>query len=286
LADLSDVTAYLYGVSSNAVYPDGIGQPSAAAMDCRIFEGWPIPEQLDQDLAGTMLAGSPPREVPRPGGPVASISVYPMPGTGVAVPQILDETYVIVRPVFGLTLSASGNTVTLAGQPAAGEYITLVCDDLHVYSQTGSTAAALLSALATAAQADYPATAATPTTLTVPVGRKLIVRQGAAGMLGKVTHRQRHSIMVTVWAPTHAVRAALASAIDVAIKKNIRITLPDTSQALVIYSRTNTSDEQQSSTIYRRDLIYDVEYATLETFPGSVITTVNTPLPLSVTAIT
>ena len=286
MADLSDVTAYLYSVAASAVYPNGIGQASIAGIDCRIFEGWPIPEQLDQDMAGTILSGSPPREVPRTGGPVASVSIYPMPGTGVAVPQILDETYVIAQPVYGLTLSVSGNTIALSGQPAAGEYVTLICDDLHVYSQTGSTTAALLSALAAGAQVDYPAAAATSTTLTVPTGHKLIVRHGAAGTLGKVTHRQRHSIMVTVWAPTHAVRNALAGPIDVAIKKNIRITLPDTSQALVIYSRTNTSDEQQSSTIYRRDLIYDVEYATLETFTGYVITTVNTPLPFGVAALT
>jgi hypothetical protein len=50
--------------------------------------------------------------------------------------------------------------------------------------------------------------------------------------------------------------------------------MPDTSQAVVIYSRTNTIDEQQSQTIYRRDLIYDVEYATVQQFPGYVITSV------------
>ena len=51
--------------------------------------------------------------------------------------------------------------------------------------------------------------------------------------------------------------------------------MPDTSQALVIYSRTNVSDDRQSTAIYRRDLIYDVEYATVFQFPGYVITSVN-----------
>jgi hypothetical protein len=52
LADLSDVTAYLYQQAIAAVYPSGTSQPSVAAMDVRLFEGWPIPDQLDRDLAG------------------------------------------------------------------------------------------------------------------------------------------------------------------------------------------------------------------------------------------
>ena len=39
--------------------------------------------------------------------------------------------------------------------------------------------------------------------------------------------------------------------IDVAIKENLRLTLPDTSQAIIIYSRTNVSDDKQKAAIYR-----------------------------------
>ena len=278
MADLSDVTAYLAQQAASAVYPNGTAQPSVAATDCRIFEGWPLPDQLDLDLAGRMLSGTPPTAVARPGGPLANVSVYPMPGTGIAVYQILDETYVIAPPVFGLSVSIAGNTITVSGQPNTGEYLTLVCDDAFVYSQTGATTAALLAALASAAQANYPAASSTATTLTVPAGHSMVVRQGAVATLGKVTHRQRHSVMVSVWAPAQAVRSALAKAIDNVIKQNIKVAMPDTSQAVIIYSRTNVSDEQQSATIYRRDLIYAVEYATVEQFPGYVITTVDTTI--------
>jgi hypothetical protein len=85
MADLSDVTAYLATAASAAVYPNGTSQPSVAAMDCRIFEGWPIPDQLDRDMLGQMLSGTPPIPVTRPKGTVANVSVFAMPGTGIAV---------------------------------------------------------------------------------------------------------------------------------------------------------------------------------------------------------
>jgi hypothetical protein len=216
--------------------------------------------------------------VARPGGPRANVSVYPMPGTGAPVYQILDETYEISPPAINLGIAVSGNTITVTGQPASGEYLTIVADDAHVYSSGGTTTTALLQSLAAAAQANYPSAVATADTLTIPVGHLLIVRQGGVAVLGKVTRRQRDSIMVTVWAPNQVARSAIAKAVDNLIKQNIKVAMPDTSQALILYSRTITNDEQQAESIYRRDLIYTAEYATVEQFPGYVITSVQTSI--------
>jgi hypothetical protein len=284
VADLSDVTAYLAQAAASAVYPNGNSQPSVVSpMAVRIFEGWPVPDQLDLDLAGKMLSGSPPVPAPRSGGPLANVSIFPMAGTGIGVYQIQDKTYTIVPPSYGMALVQAGNTITVSGQPGLGEYISLIADGNVILSQTGTTTALLLAALAAQAQTSgYPSASSTATTLTVPSGHSLVVRQGAVATLGEVTHRQKHSVMITVWAPTHAARNTLAAAIDVLIKQTNRVTLPDTSQALVIFSRTNVSDEGESSTIYRRDLIYDVEYATLKQFPGYVVTSVTTAITSAV----
>lgn len=279
MADISDVTAYLATAASTAAYPNGTSQPSVAAMDCRVYEGWPIPDQLDRDMLGQMLSGTPPVPVTRPGGTVANVSVFPMPGTGITVYQQQDETYVITPPAITSTFTLVGNLITVSGQIATGEYLTLVIDDAVVCSQTGGSIAAMLAALAAEAIAKgYQGASATTTTLTIPFGHSLVVRQGGTALLGKVTHRQRQPIMVTVWAPTHAARSALASAIDNVIKQNIKVAMPDTSQALVIYSRTNVLDDRQATAIYRRDLIYEVEYATVFEFPGYVVTSVNTTI--------
>lgn len=292
MADLSDVTAYLAQAAANAVYPNGTGSPSVAAMDCRIYEGWPVADQLDLDVAGMMLTGSPPAKGTRPGGPVANVSVYPMPGTGIAVYQILDKTYTISPAVIDLTVTIDDNgVITAEGQPATGEYLTLVIDDAVVCSQSGSNTAALLAALAAQASTNYPGSSSTATTLSVPFGHSMVVRQGGVAVLGKVLHRQRHAVMVTVWAPNRVVRNQLSAAIDNVIKQNNKVSMPDTSQAIVCFSRTLVSDEQQMQTIYRRDLVYDVEYATVEQFPGYVITSTqvsiatpdNTAIALAIT---
>jgi hypothetical protein len=278
VADLSDVTTLLYTTSIAAVYPNGTSSASVGGIDCRIFEGWPDAAQLDLDLSGKMMSGNAAPPITRPGGPLANVSIFPMQGTGIAVYQILDETYVIKPVSYGLSVATTGNLLTVTGQPNPGEYITIVADDMYVYSSNASSTAAMLAALATAAQVNYPSAASTATTLTIPTTRAFIIRQGGFGTLGKVTHRQRHPVMVTVWAPTQASRTAFSKAIDVAIKNNNKVTMPDGSQALVIYSRTNVSDDQTAATVYRRDLIYMVEYATVETFPGAVVTTVNNPI--------
>lgn len=279
MADISDVTAYLAQAAATAVYPNGTSQPSAGAVDCRIFEGWPNPDQLDLDMAGKMLStANPPAPIARPGGVVANVSIFPMQGTGVAVYQILDETYAIAAATINLGVSVTGTTITLSGQPATGEYLTIVADNAHVYSMGGSTTSALLSALLALVQVDYPSATANSTSITVPVKAYLVVRQGGVGTLGKVTHRQKQSVMITVWVPTRALRATLSAAIDNLIKQTIKVAMPDTSLAIVCYNRTNVTDEQQTQTIYRRDLIYDVEYATVQQFPGYVITSTTTSI--------
>lgn len=279
MADISDITSYLRIASSLAIYPSGTSQPSVAAMDVRVQEGWPNPDQLDLDLAGMTLIGvTNGIPVPRSNGKMANVSIFPLPGNNITPYQIQDQTYTIVPPINGLVVSVNGTVITITGTPTTGEYVTLVVDHKFVYSRSGVSAAAIIAALAADIVANYPGVSSTSSTLTIPFQFALVVRQGAVATLGKVIHRERQSIMISVWAPTHDTRTTLSKAIDVAIKSKTTITLPDTSQATVCYNRTNVNDDRQMSTIYRRDLIYDVEYATLQQFPGYVITTVNTSI--------
>lgn len=279
MADISDVTAYIASTAATAVYPNGTSQPSVANLDVQIYEGWPIPEQLDLDLAGQMIPSTGGAPVTRPTGKRAHVSIYPPPSSSRPVYQILDETYTIAQPVLGLTVTVSGNQITITGTPNAGEFVTLVVDRQHVYSEGGATAAAILSALLTDAQVNYPSTTLVGSTLTLPYGYELDVRQGGVGTQGKVIHRECQSVWVTVWAPDHASRTALAKAIDVAIKSTIVTTLAvDNSQVKVVCRETRLSDDHENVSIYRRDLIYDCEYATVLTFPATTITSVATQI--------
>lgn len=286
MADLSDLTAYLAGVAAAAVYPNGILQPSVAAMDVRIFEGWPQAEKLDRDVSGLNDDGT-----ARTNGPAAQVSIYPMPGTGNSVFQIQDRDYVVTPVSLGMAVSVVGNVISVVGQPNAGEFLTLVCDDAVILSRGGASTAALLAALAADAIAAGYAATSDATSLTVPFGHELVVRQGGKAKMGRVINRQCQLIMISVWAPNRIARAQLAAAIDELVKEKVRISLPDTSQAIVKYNRTNVSDEMQTVTVYRRDLIFDVEYATLKIFDAYTVTSVTTTIaslngPVQINAIT
>jgi hypothetical protein len=286
MADLSDVTAYIASAVAAVVYPNGTASPSIAPVpvgytnpaDVRIFEGWPVPEQLDLDLAGQVMSGSPPVPTGRANGPVPNVSIYPLPGATAIPYQILDKTYVVTPVTLGLTVVVEGNAVTITGTPNAGEFVTIVADREYIFSCGGASASAVLAALLTAAQADYPTASLAGSTLTIPAEYSLVARQGGQATLGKVTHRQRQGVMVTVWAPDHNTRSVLAKAIDGALKQNLVVTLPDGTDALITYQSTTVTDESQNVTVYRRDLNFQVEYATLETFTGTTITAVGTTI--------
>ena len=102
--------------------------------------------------------------------------------------------------------------------------------------------------------------------LTITGAANCIPRLGANATLGKVIHKQRQSVMVTVWAPDHISRSTIAAAIDILIKKRLVVTMPDTSMAEICYNRTNVTDELEPVACYRRDLIILADYATVELF--------------------
>ena len=249
--------------------------------------------RLDLDLGGKVevpnVSSSPTatQVIPRTNGPCANVSIFPLAGTGNAVYQIQDHTYTIFPPAINLTVSVSGTPglpseptqVTITGTPAAGEYVTIVSDRQFVYSETGATAEAILQTLLTDAQVNYPLASLSGNTLTIPSVFAFVVRQGGQAVLGKVVKRQCQFVQISIWAPDHNSRSVISAAIDLALKENIIITIPvDNSQAKIVYSRTNVMDTKQDVTLYRRDLIFEVDYATVEEFPGYVITSMDITL--------
>lgn len=264
MADIGDVTATLAAMAAAAVYPNGLTDNSVAGGlgDIKVFEGWPVPDALDADLA----AGR------------TNVSVFPMGGGTGNCFQVLNEAYVVVPAIHGMsaTIGRSGitGTVTIAGAPGQGEYLTIVADGKHAYSRSGATLALILAALQTDALADYSPVTVTSNTISLPTTR-IVAHIGAPATMGRVTHRQKDFVNITTWAPTPALRNTIASAIDVALKKVNRLRLPDTSQAILTFSHPLQRDEGETKSIYRRDLVYAVEYATLEMFLGWEVTSVN-----------
>ena len=170
MADLSDITAFLGSAAASAVYPNGTSQPSVANMDVRIYEGWPLAEELDLDLAGKQLSANG-QAMDRPNGKAAHVSIFPMPGATSVAYQILDNFFTIVAPVYGMTGSVaagvtSGQTLTLTGTPSKGEFCTVIADNSIISSHAGASAAAILSAIAADLLPFYPSLTVTGSSLT------------------------------------------------------------------------------------------------------------------------
>lgn len=267
MADISDCSALLVNMATAALYPNGTGQDSAIGAAAYIYPGWPNSTKLDADLR----AGA------------VHVSVFPLQGSTAKAPLTLDNPQVVVPAVHGLTASVVNQSVTITGAPGPGEFVTIVADNKHFYSAPGASASAVLSALLTAAQVDYPTASLSGSTLTIPA-HNLVARIGATATMANVIHRQKQAFNITVWAPSDAIRSSCASVVDVALKKVNTVTFPDTSQGILTFDRTLITDLMERALCYRRDLVFNLEYATLDTFQAVEVTTVSTSgFPLTTT---
>ena len=150
-------------------------------------------------------------------------------------------------------------------------------DGIHAYSAAAGVSDSNITMAATLASliaADYSGTTAVSGVVTVVGAHLLVVRIGAPYTVGQLLHRQRQQIRVTVFSPTDADRTAIAAPIDVLFKQNLHLTFPDTSQGIMTFLNVMDDDKSEKSTNYRRGLVYEVCYGTLDMFTAYSITSV------------
>ncbi|MDY7525491.1 hypothetical protein [Sphingomonas sp. 10B4] len=100
---------------------------------------------------------------------------------------------------------------------------------------------------------------------------------GTTGVTSRELRRQTKTFQITVWASCFDHRDAVANAIDVALSITTRIILSDGSTGIVSFVNSTQNDDQQKAGIYRRDLFYAVNYATVQALPAfNIISTVTT----------
>jgi hypothetical protein len=266
LADLSDVMDALEQIALQAVFPKGTNQPSVIpAKPPQVAQGWPLARDIDKAMAA--------------GRSIVSIFAVPSSSSDVGQPFNSTDT-VYVAPVHGLTATVSGSSVTLAGTPTSGEYVTAIIDGVgySYLTQPGDTASSAASGLVNQLQAAFPGTVASGATVRIATNQDFEVRIGAPATMATRVHRQRIQFRICVWSPNPADRASLARAVDVAIKRNVTIRLEDGTQAIVVFQGTNLDDKYENEGAYRRDLIFNVTYDTLDTYPAYEVTVVQTPV--------
>jgi hypothetical protein len=249
MADQSDVENVLVGLIAAALYPNGPDGTSVVGPDCRIYRGWPQSASLDTDLA----AGTINVTVFAKGEPGKNTTRYAQHWRGLPVTP-------------ALTVAVTGNTVSFGGIAMPGQVAGILADG-HTYAyriQNSDTPATVAANLAVLARADW----------TVQQSGTTLSLVGAAHVVGRVVadcpaikqaRRQEQSFRVTCWCPTPATRDTVAIAIDQAIAVLRFIDLPDGTQGRLLYEGTTEFDQSQDALLYRRDLLYTVEYPTTVT---------------------
>jgi len=261
MADLSDVSNTLVALIASVLYPNGSSRPSALGIDARIFVGWPLPAQLDADLAKN----------------VCQVSVYPS-AMNRNTTRYMDQWQPASVNTPTLALTLAGQTVTVSGTvpPANNPHnlVMFVGGVPYVYQAVPSdTLASIAAALAAQINAAVPGTSSAGPVITVPAPAEInTVRVGVTGTGVMEIRRQEQLYQIGIWAPTPTARDAIAKAIDPVLASTFRLTLPDGSSCRLIWKNSLQSDQAQKANLYRRDLFYSAEFPTLDTETETQIT--------------
>ena len=264
MADQVDVEQAIVNIIATALYPSGAtgNQPSTLGQVTKIYRGWPVPANLDADMAAGFV----------------NISVYPSADRNTTRAMLRFQTS--VPPTPKITLSVSQNVVTLGGSIQAGDLAVVKTARAFfpVQVTSGQTLAQVASALAASLASAFPGTTSTGAVVTVNTSETLLVANGGMGTAWLETRRQKQLFQITAWCPTPTVRDALGPFIKTLFAGIERFGLPDDSFASIGYDHGLTTDRSQLQQCYRRDFFYSVEYPTTETqqFPSITAFAANT----------
>jgi hypothetical protein len=295
---IADVRTALVNAIQAAVYPNGTSQPSISNTPIKIFAGWPASADLNADL----------------GLGKTDISVFPKP-EGRNTTRYPEDAKVLVAAAPTLTLTVGtaadilaedggrllgedgtpmeaeqvdSQVVTVGGTVSVPQNVGLLVNRRpYAYAvQPYDTLAYIAGSLAALVGEDVPGTTVNGTSIMVgPTGRIQALRVGASATMGTEVRRQERVVMITVWAPTPALRDEIGAALDVALAQIQFLDLPYDYGARLIYKSDNQADVTQKQTLYRWDFNYLVEYPTVVIaaapqvlFPATDLATQLTPI--------
>ncbi|MBU6448043.1 MAG: hypothetical protein KGQ26_00305 [Rhodospirillales bacterium] len=248
MADQADVEAALAAIVANAVYPQGTAATSAVNAGVKIYRGWPVAPVLDADLATGMAHVS----VSATDAAMKNVTRYP-------------RVWQTMTPATG-TLAASVNGLEAAffGTCSAGLLAgVLVDDETYPYAvQANDSPATVASNLAAMLRQGGWIVEYAGAKLAVPEAVHFTARVVAgAGALQEI-RRQQQEFRIAMWCPCPALRDAMAPVLDAALMANGFIALADGSCGRIRFVNGMTTDESADAALYRRDLVYEVEYPT------------------------
>jgi hypothetical protein len=246
MADQADVETALAALAANALYPGGTSAASVTGDVYRVYRGYPAAPVLDTDLAAGVVHVS----VAPAGGEVRNVTRYP---------RVWREVMPVTQQ---LDVAVNGVSAVYSGRCAVGQLTGIMVDGTPFpyavqASDSPATVASNLAAQIRAAGwiVDYAGS-----TVGVPGAGQFSARvvTGAAAL--QEIRRQVQEFRISMWCPGPAARDAVAPVIDLALADVNFIPLADGAYGRVRFVGVTASDGGADADLYRRDLIYAVEY--------------------------
>ena len=247
MADISDVENALVSLLVETIYPSGTDQPSIIGGTCRIYRGWPNANTLNNDLSNE----------------IANVTVASDNDSGRLTTRYLPKLQTSARSP-GVAVAVNGGTVMIGGRPGVNDLIGLIVDGAgFAYRvQANDTADMVAANLGQIVRQVRPVTVF-GANLTLPGAYSIAARTVADSMTLFETRRQEKNCRIMCWCPSPDIRDTICLSIDTAMAKVTFLPLPDGSFARVSYSNTASFDQAQDALLYRRDLVFTVEYPTI-----------------------
>ncbi len=247
MADLAEVEQALAEAVTEILYPAGSSQSSSIGALCRIYRGWPNSATLNADLNTEIV----------------NVTIAADNESGRTTTRYLPEWKTgSARPG---TVAFTGNQeFTIAGNPTGGDVVGALVDGIpFVYRVQIGDSPDLIAANLGQLIGSTRAVNLLASTLRVPGARSIVTRVAYDQEARSEVRRQEKDVRIVCWCPTPVMRDAVAAAIDDGINRIGFLPLPDATRARIIYRNTTSFDQAQNALLYRRDLIYIVEYPTI-----------------------
>lgn len=251
MADQSDVETALADSIAAALYPNGIAAASAVGdVSLRIYRGWPVSQALSADLA----AG------------IVNVSIFPS-GEPRETTRYTTRWQITTATTPTLIPIVRRNIVTFTGTPAAGQMAGMAVNgQTFVYLvQKGDTAALVAASLAAEISAAGHLAQYSNVTIALQGAASVLARVEQAQSAFRETRRQSQTFRVSCWCPTPDLRDQTCAVIDTALANTSFLTLGDGTAARLTLAGGATIDQMETATLYRRDLLYAADYATILT---------------------
>lgn len=191
------------------------------------------------------------------------ISVWPLPAERKISTALGRPFQVTAKGKPALLFTVNGSIISVSGvaDAATNVRISLNGKTYTSHFRPGTTAEQAITALSMT----LPKSFTVLSSVCILMVENLSVYVTTAGTAVRELRRQIKDFQVTIWAPAPGLRECIGSAIEMALSEQCHIDLNDGAPAQLLYTRQFDSDRSENWHVYRRDLIFSVNYATTQT---------------------